>query len=97
MWVQLGHDHLHNAKLFRLDFCSSSKNTVTVWVGPTLLPWSPVSKPGKASGPDPFLLLARAATVGGALGRALAPEVQGGDVTCPLENWVSHVRRNALC
>lgn len=54
MWVQLGHGHLHDTELSRLDFCPSSKNIITVWVVPTLLPWPPVSKPGRSSGSDPF-------------------------------------------
>lgn len=93
MWVPLGHGHLHDTKLSRIDFCPSSKNIVTLWVVPALLLWPPVSKPGRSSGSDPFFFWSGQATAGGTVYQAEAP--QGGDVTCSLENWVGHVR-NAL-
>lgn len=84
-----GQCHLHDTKLSRLDFCPSSKNIVTVWVVPTLLP-------GRSSDSDPIFLALwpRQAIEGGTVYQAEAP--QGGDMTCPLENWVGHIR-NALC
>ena len=95
MWAQMSYSHLHDTKLSRLDFCPALKTLSLCGLCP-LCSHGQCQSQEDPQGLTPFSFWPGQATAGGTVCQVEPSEIQGGDVTCPLENWVGYVR-NALC